>query len=317
MTEGASGGKEVLKLNIDLECDKKCESCEKFFDCTNPEKWKIYNRRRMALAKKTMAKIKHKIAVAGGKGGTGKSTLTSNLSMALALMGRKVSILDQDLDGASIPKMFGVMGKKMKIGPKGIVPVEGHLGVQIISMGFVQEEDEVITLFHDLRRATTEEFLAHVDYGERDYLVIDLPPGTSSDAVNLYQYIPDLDGVVVVTVPPKVSQLAARKATLLAMKAGARILGIVENMSGFVCPNCGKEFDLLLRGGGEELAKDLGVPFLGRIPLHPQLSEAGDDGVPFVMKYPDNPASKAVMEFARKIEEEVEKAKAQQKEGRA
>jgi len=307
MNEQKLEGKAVLKLNIDFGCDFKCESCEKFFDCDHPEKMKIYNRRRMSLAKKTMAKIKHKIAVVGGKGGTGKSTMSCNLTMALAMMGYKVSILDQDLDGASVPKMFGVMDKKLQIGPKGIVPVKALNGVEVISMGFVQEENEVITMFHEMRRGTTEEFLAHVDYGERDYLIIDLPPGTSSDSVNLLQYIPDLDGVVVVTVPPRVSQLAARKAILLAQKAGANVLGVVENMSGYICPDCGEQYDIMLSGGGEKLARDTGVPFLCRIPLHPELSEACDAGIPYVYKYPDNPASKIVRELAKTIDEKVSK----------
>jgi len=307
MNEQKLEGKAVLKLNIDFGCDFKCESCEKFFDCDHPEKMKIYNRRRMSLAKKTMAKIKHKIAVVGGKGGTGKSTMSCNLTMALAMMGYKVSILDQDLDGASVPKMFGVMDKKLQIGPKGIVPVKALNGVEVISMGFVQEENEVITMFHEMRRGTTEEFLAHVDYGERDYLIIDLPPGTSSDSVNLLQYIPDLDGVVVVTVPPRVSQIAARKAILLAQKAGANVLGVVENMSGYICPDCGEQYDIMLAGGGEKLARDTGVPFLCRIPLHPELSEACDAGIPYVYKYPDNPASKIVRELAKTIDEKVSK----------
>ena len=307
MNEQKLEGKAVLKLNIDFGCDFKCESCEKFFDCDHPEKMKIYNRRRMSLAKKTMAKIKHKIAVVGGKGGTGKSTMSCNLAMALAMMGYKVSILDQDLDGASVPKMFGVMGKRLQIGPKGIVPVKALNGVEVISMGFVQEENEVITMFHEMRRGTTEEFLAHVDYGERDYLIIDLPPGTSSDSVNLLQYIPDLDGVVVVTVPPRVSQIAARKAILLAQKAGANVIGVVENMSGYICPDCGEQYDIMLAGGGEKLARDTGVPFLCRIPLHPELSEACDAGIPYVYKYPDNPASKIVRELAKTIDEKVSK----------
>jgi len=307
MNEQKLEGKAVLKLNIDFGCDFKCESCEKFFDCDHPEKMKIYNRRRMSLAKKTMAKIKHKIAVVGGKGGTGKSTMSCNLTMALAMMGYKVSILDQDLDGASVPKMFGVMGKRLQIGPKGIVPVKALNGVEVISMGFVQEENEVITMFHEMRRGTTEEFLAHVDYGERDYLIIDLPPGTSSDSVNLLQYIPELDGVVVVTVPPRVSQIAARKAILLAQKAGANVLGVVENMSGYICPDCGESYDIMLTGGGEKLARETGVPFLCRIPLHPELSEACDAGIPYVYKYPDNPASKIVRELAKTIDEKVSK----------
>ena len=259
----------------------------------------------MSKATKTMAGIKFKIAVAGGKGGVGKSMCTSNIAMALAMIGNKVSVLDQDFDGSTIPKMFGIKDRKFQMGDKGLIPVEGYLGIQVVSMGLVQKEDEVITMFHGMRRGTTEEFLSHVDYGERDFLLIDLPPGTSSDSVNLMQYIPDLDGVVVVTVPPKVSQMAARRAALLAMKAGKRVLGIIENMSGYICPNCGTSIDLMKSGGGEMLAKELGVPFLGKLPLHPELSKASDEGMPFVYQYPDNLASQKVMEVAKRLQEVV------------
>lgn len=293
----------VRQVNVDIGCSHKCELCERFFDCGDPEKEKIYNRGRMALARRTMARIKYKIAVAGGKGGTGKSTMAANIAMGLALLGRKVSVLDQDLDGSTIPKLFGVMHEKLRLGPKGIVPVEGYLGVQLVSLGFVQKEDEVITLFHPMRRGATEEFLSHVDYGERDYLVVDLPPGTSSDAVNLMQYIPDITGTVVVTAPSTVSQMAARRAALLSLKAGVRVIGIIENMSGYVCARCGSEFALMRRGGGKQLAEELGVPFLGAVPLHPEVSYASDRGTPFVQAYPDNPASQAVTAVARKIDE--------------
>jgi ATP-binding protein involved in chromosome partitioning len=298
--------REVIKLNIDMRCDFKCESCEKFFDCEKEEKWKIYDRRRMGKAKERMAGIRHKIAVAGGKGGTGKSTFTANLAMAFAMMGYKVSILDQDLDGATIPKMYGVMDKKLKVSKEGIIPVEGLNGVQIVSMGLLQGSEEVITMFHEMRRGTTEEFLSHVVYGERDYLFVDLPPGTSSDAVNLLQYIPDLDGVIIVTVPPRVSQLAARRAALLVLKAKRRLLGIIENMSGMYCPKCGGYYEVMLSGGGEKLAEEVGAPFLGRVPLTKEVSSASDEGIPFVYKYPDNPASLKVMEIARKIQTAVE-----------
>jgi len=295
--------KQLLQINVDLNCDYKCERCEKFFECRDEMKWKIYGRRRMARAARTMAKIKKKVAIGGGKGGSGKSTMTANLATALAMMGKKVSVLDQDFDGSTIPKLFGTMGKKLKIGERGLVPVEGLLGIQMISLGSVQKQGEVITMFHEMRRGTTEEFLAHVDYGERDYLLVDLPPGTSSDACNLMQYIPDLHGTVIVTVPSQVSQIAARKASLLSMRADVRVLGIIENMSGYICHKCGNNFDVMQRGGGERLARELEVPFLGRVPLHPQLSEASDAGVPFVYKYPDNLGSKAVMEIARKLDE--------------
>ena len=232
--------------------------------------------------------------------------------MALAQLGYKVSVLDQDFDGSTIPKLFGVMDKRMKLGEKGLKPVEGLLGIQMVSLGLIQKESEVVTMFHDMRRGTTEEFLAHVDYGERDFLLVDLPPGTSSDAVNLMQYIPDLNGLVVVTIPPYVSQLAARKAAQIAMKAETPVLGIIENMSGYVCHKCGSEFDVLQRGGGErgegedagggeKLAEELGVNFLGRIPLNKELSEASDAGEPFVYKYPDNPGTKGMMDIATRL----------------
>lgn len=298
--------REVLSFNVELRCDYKCENCERFFDCKDERKERIYRRRRMAKAVQKMARIKHKITISGGKGGVGKSTVTVNLAAGLALVGRKVAILDQDFDGATIPKMMGIQGKeKLKLGDKGIIPAQGHLGIKIISMGLITKEDEVITMFHEMRRGTTEEFLANVDYGELDYLVVDLPPGTSSDACNLLQYIPDIDGTVTVTIPPIVSQLAARRATILSAKAGCRVLGIIENMSGYICGSCGNEFDFLKKGGGMMLATELGVPFLGRLPMHPELSQASDEGIPFVIKYPDNPAAKAMMDICRVLEREV------------
>lgn len=304
--------KQLLQINVDMNCDYKCEHCEKFFECKDDIKWKIYGRRRMARAARTMAKIKKKIAVGGGKGGVGKSTMTANLAVALAMMGKTVSVLDQDFDGSTIPKMFGTMGQKLKVGERGLIPVEGLLGIQMVSMGSIQKDDEVVTMFHEMRRGTTEEFLSHVEYGERDYLLVDLPPGTSSDACNLMQYIPDLDGSVIVTVPPYVSQIAARKASLLSLRADVRVLGIIENMSGYICGKCSNHFDVMQSGGGERLAEELSVPFLGRVPLHAELSEASDAGIPFVYKYPDNPGSKAVMEIARKLDayiDELQKEK--------
>lgn len=302
-----SAEREVIGLNVQLKCDRKCEDCERFFDCKDDRKMKVYRRRRMSHAIRKMAEIKHKITVSGGKGGVGKSTVTVNLAIALAMMGRKVSILDQDFDGATVPRMLGIQGlKKLKYGPKGIIPAKDdlNLNIDVVAMSLIYPDD-VITMFHEMRRATTEEFLANVDYGAQDYLLVDLPPGTSSDACNLLQYIPDLDGTVTVTIPPKVSQLAARRATILSAKAGSRVLGIIENMSGYICSQCGGEYDYMLRGGGQELADELGVSFLGRLPLHSEVSECGDEGTPFVYKYPDNPASKQMMEIANKLEEIV------------
>lgn len=297
--------REIVAINVDLNCDKHCEDCEKFFDCDNPEKNKMFNRRRMQRARELMSKIKYKIAVVGGKGGVGKSITTSNIAMALALRGRRVSILDQDFDGPCIPKMLGVTDKKLALSDSGIVPVAGHMGIQVVSMGLILKDEDVLTWFHDMRRNATEEFISHVDYGEQDYLLIDLPPGTSSDTVNMMQYIPDLAGAVVVTIPSEVSQGVAKKAIMLCQKAKVKVFGVIENMSGFVCPDCGKEVNIMQKGGGESLAKELGLPFLGRIPLDPRLSICSDQGRPFVMAHPDSPATQAMVSIVDQIENSV------------
>lgn len=301
-------GREIVSINVDLSCDRYCENCEKFFECENPEKEKMLIRRRMGKAKETMAKIRRKIAIVGGKGGVGKSLITVNLSTALAMRGRKVSILDQDFDGATVPKMLGVMGKKLSLTDDGIVPVESLLGIHVISMGNILGDDEVLTWFHEMRRNATEEFLSHVLYGERDYLLVDLPPGTSSDSVNMMEYIPDLTGAVIVTVPSEVSQNVAWKAGLLCRKANVKIFGVIENMGGFVCPECGKKVDILRYGGGEKLAKDLEVPFLGRVPLDPRVSICSDEGKPFVYANPDSPASREIRNIVDQLEEMFEAA---------
>ncbi len=299
---GQAKTKEILAINVDMSCDKICEMCEKFFGCEAPEKKQMYDRRRMGRARQTMAKIKHKIAVVGGKGGVGKSTVSTNLSAALALRGRRVSILDQDFDGASIPKMLGIIGKRMTLSEDGIIPVEGMLGIQVVSTGSILRDEEILTWFHEMRRNATEEFISHVAYGERDYLIIDLPPGTSSDSVNMMQYIPDLDGAVIVTIPSDVSQNVAKKATLLCFKAGVKVIGVIENMSGFCCPKCGETVNILQSGGGERLAKELNIPFLGRIPLDPNFSASGDDGKPYVVAFPQSPASLVMKQIVDQIE---------------
>jgi len=297
--------REILAINVDMSCTLRCENCERFFDCRAPAKMEIYQRRRMTKARDSMTSIKHKVAVVGGKGGVGKSIMTVNVAVALAMRGRKVTILDQDFDGATVPKMLGVAGRRLKIGDYGIIPVEGFLGIQVVSMGSILTSEEVLTWFHDMRRSATEEFVCHVNYGERDYLLVDMPPGTSSDAMNLMEYVPDLAGAVVVTIPSEVSQNVAKKATILCKKAGVHLFGIIENMSGFVCPTCGDRVDILRKGGGEKLAGEMGIPFLGRIPLDPRLSECSDEGLPFVYKYPDSPAALDLSKVVDRIEAEL------------
>ena len=297
----------IKELQLDMNCSFHCEACEKFFKCKSPEKLKIFERRRMSRVLKVMSRIKHKVAICAGKGGVGKSLFTTNFSAVLAQRGNRVAVLDQDLDGPCIPKMLGLTDKKMVMGDYGIIPVEGMFGMKVVSLGFVSTETDIVNWFQEKRRNATEEFLSHVDYGEQDYLNIDLPPGTSSDAVNLMEYIPDLDGMVMVTNPTRISQIVARRATIMAIEAGVNILGLIENMSGFICPKCGKEVDVMEKGGGKMLAEELEVPYLGHIPLDPRTSESSDKGVPYVVMYPDSPASKLTIEITDRILENIAK----------
>jgi len=227
------------------------------------------------------------------------------MAVALAMKGRQVSVLDQDLDGSCIPRMMGVLDKKLIMEKKGIKPVTGLLGIQIVAMANILGEEDVNTWYHELRRNATEEFLAHVQYGERDYLLIDLPPGTSSDAINMMEYIPDLDGMVIVTVPTEVSQVVAKKAIVMAIEGGIKVIGVIENMSGYVCPHCSAITYALSHGGGERMAEHLDVPFLGRIPIDPDISKSSDVGVPFVYSHPESPASKAFQDILDKVEQSV------------
>jgi len=305
--EGLKKG--IRELQLDMNCSFHCEMCEKFFKCKSPEKLKIFERRRMSRVLNVMSKIKYKVAICAGKGGVGKSLFTTNFSAVLAQRGNKVAVLDQDLDGPCIPKMLGLTGQRMTMGDYGINPVEAIHGMKVVSLGFVSTDENIVNWFQEKRRNATEEFLSHVNYGELDYLNIDLPPGTSSDAVNLMEYIPDLDGMVVVTNPTRISQIVARRATIMAIEGGVQILGVVENMSGFVCPHCGEENDVMEKGGGKELAEELEVPYLGHIPLDPKSSEACDEGIPVVDKYPDCAASKATVAIVDRVLKNIESAR--------
>jgi len=257
-----------------------------------------------------MRKVNHKIAILSGKGGVGKSTVAANLAMALARKGHnsRVGILDADITGPSIPKMLGSRKKGLDGGPPGIFPATGPLGIKVVSIDFFLESDETPVIWRGpLRSAAIRQFLADVVWGDLDYLIIDLPPGTGDEALSILQLIPDLDGVVIVTIPSEVSQLVVRKAVTFTQKLNAPLIGVLENMSGFACPKCGAETSIFMAGGGEKISNDLGVPFLGKIPLDPRICEDSDRGLPFIVEHPDTPAAKAFMTVVDKIEEFLEK----------
>ena len=296
---------EITALNVDLTCDGNCEGCEKFFDCSLPQKDEVFLRHRMMAVRENLAGIKHKIISIGGKGGVGKTLVTANLAAALAMKGRRVTVLDQVFDGPCVPRMLGVDGQGLGRSEEGLMPCEALLGIQVVSMGLILPDDEAITWFHELKRSATEELLCHVVYGERDYLIIDVPAGTSSDTVNVIQYIPEMDGATIVTVPSEVSQAVAYKGIKLVQRAKVPQFGIFENMGTFTCPDCGEKVDLIQSGGGKALAERTGVPFFGSIPMDPRVAECADEGVPVVYKYPDSEPAKIFMAAAEKIERRV------------
>jgi len=230
----------------------------------------------------------------------------ANLAAALAMRGRRVTVLDQVFDGPCIPRMLGVEGKGLGWSEDKMVPCETPLlGIQVVSMGLIMPEDEAITWFHEMKRGATEELLCHVQYGERDYLIIDVPAGTSSDTVNVIQYIPEMAGATVITVPSLVSQAVAYKAIMLLKRAKIPVFGVFENEGTFTCPDCGEKVDLVQSGGGMALAQRMAVPFLGSIPLDSKVAECCDEGIPIVYRYPESEAAKIFAAAAERIERRI------------
>jgi ATP-binding protein involved in chromosome partitioning len=250
-----------------------------------------------------MDKIKHKIAVISGKGGVGKSTVTVNLAAAFALHGKKVGVLDADIHGPSVPRLLGLTGQQVKVGPPGAFPVTGPLGMKVISIDFFLSEENVPTIWRGpLKMTAIRQLLSDIVWGELDVLLIDLPPGTGDEPLSVAQLLPEMDGVVIVTMPSDLSRAVVEKAITFARRLNMPIVGIVENMSGFICPHCGYKIDIFQSGGGEKMAKETGVPFLGSIPIDPQVSTDSDKGSPFVIAHPDSAAAKAFVGIVKKVE---------------
>lgn len=255
--------------------------------------------------KARMRKVKHKIAVISGKGGVGKSTVTVNLAAAFAMHEHvnSVGILDADIHGPSVPKIIGLQGQRLQTGPLGIVPASGSLGIKVVSMEFLLPDENAPVIWRGpLKMTAIRQFLSDIVWGDLDFLFIDLPPGTGDEPLSVAQLLPEMDGVVIVTIPSEVSQIVVKKAVTFSRKLGMPIIGIVENMSGFVCPKCGAKIDIFKSGGGQKIAEELSVPFLGSIPIEQKVCEDSDKGVPFIMEHKDSLASKAFMEIVKKIE---------------
>jgi len=257
--------------------------------------------------KRKMAKVKYKIAIISGKGGVGKSFISANLSVALATMNRDVGILDVDFHGPSIPKLLGLRNRKMISTPTGLIPVIGPAGVRVVSIDFMLPSEETPVIWRGpLKANVLRELLSMIDWSDLDYLIIDLPPGTGDEPLSVAQLIRDLTGLIVVTIPSDLSRIVVERAVSFAKELNIKVLGVIENMSYFVCPKCGSTYRIFGKGAGMKIAEEMGIRFLGEIPLDPRVSECTDEETPIIIRYPNTEVAKAILQIARTLLEEVE-----------
>jgi ATP-binding protein involved in chromosome partitioning len=256
-----------------------------------------------------LAKMKHKIIVLSGKGGVGKSTVAAHLALALAEKKYKVGLLDIDIHGPSIPKILGIENRRSEMSEQGMSPVDVLPNLKVMSMSFfLPDSDSPIIWRGPVKMGVIKRFISDVLWGELDYLIVDLPPGTGDEPLSIAQMIPDSDGAVIVTTPQDVAILSVRKSVNFVRKMNIPIIGIIENMSGFTCPHCGKTVDIFKTGGGYKAAMDFMIPFLGKIPLDPSIVEHGDMG-DISLHHNNSIANKSFEDIVENIEKIVQKNK--------
>ena len=246
--------------------------------------------------------VKNLIAIASGKGGVGKTTVAVNLAVALARLGSRVGLMDADVYGPNVPLMMGISETPQAQGDR-ILPLESY-GVRMMSMGFLNPGDRPVIWRGPMLHSVIQQFIRNVEWGELDYLVVDLPPGTGDVQLTLLQTVP-ITGAIIVTTPSDVALEDARKAIAMFRQVKAEVLGVVENMSYLVCPHCGNQVDVFSHGGGERIAQQFSVPFLGHVPLDPEIRVGGDTGAPVGARGPDSPQAKAFYDLARTTVERV------------
>ncbi len=279
-------------------CSGSCDSCAERSSCTDPGAQSETSTR--------MGRIKHKIVVGSGKGGVGKSTVTVNMAVALKRRGYRVGILDADITGPNIPKLIGIENQHITAGRDGIEPANAD-GVKVISMAFLLESrDSAVVWRGPMKMAALKQFLSEVNWGDLDFLLVDLPPGTSDEPISIVQLIPELDGAIIVTTPQEVALLDSRKAVNMFHMMNVPVLGIVENMSGLRCPHCGEVVEVFNKGDVEMAAKELNVDFLGSIPLDTEIGRLGDQGVAFEGQ--DTDAGKAFDKIVSKVTQTISKS---------
>jgi Mrp family chromosome partitioning ATPase len=253
-----------------------------------------------------MARIKHKIVVMSGKGGVGKSTVAVNLALTLAAGGHKVGVMDVDIHGPDVAKLLGVEDARLQTKEEMIVPVPVNKNLTAMSMAFLLEDRDTPIIWRGpLKMGAIKQFLGEVAWGDLDYLIIDLPPGTGDEPLSVAQLLPDGAWAVIVTTPQELALLDSRKAIRFAEQLKMNIAGVVENMAGLKCPHCGEMIELFKMGGGEAAAKEMGVNFLGRVPIDPNMVIMGDLGKPYVVDEPDALAPKAFREISKNLEKQV------------
>ena len=262
-----------------------------------------------------LSKIKHTIIVMSGKGGVGKSTVSVNLAVSLSMRGYEVGILDGDIHGPNIPKMLNIEDAQLAADDNGIYPAIVPPHLKVMSMAFLSpNRDQPIVWRGPMKMGALRKFIEDVYWGDLDYLIVDLPPGTGDEPLTIAQLIPKADGSIIVTTPQDVALLDSRKTVVFSENLHVPVLGIVENMAGLACPHCGEEIDLFKIGGGEKAAKELSVPFLGRVPIDPEVVNAGDEGMPIVAAAPDSSAAKAFDGIAERIVEALKEKEKKREE---
>jgi len=280
-----------------------CTTCSKTHcsakECKPDESREEFEERRKLQSR--LCRVRHKIVILSGKGGVGKSTVAVNLATALSMRGKRVGLLDVDIHGPSVPTMLGIEHPEL-VGRDGdMQPVESN-GIKVMSIGFLlQNPDDAVIWRGPVKIKVITQFLRDVAWGDLDFLVIDSPPGTGDEPLSVCQLIGDLDGAVIVTTPQRVAAVDVRKSITFCRQLKVPVLGVVENMSGFVCPKCGEWTPILRTGGGLKIARDMGVPFLGAIPFDPAIAEKADAGRPLVGDDPDSSTARRIQEIFKTI----------------
>ncbi|SFN04296.1 Mrp/NBP35 family ATP-binding protein [Thermodesulforhabdus norvegica] len=283
---------------------KSCKSCTEV-SCSAKRRKEGESEEEFAKRQKRAQRlcgIRRRLVVMSGKGGVGKSTVAVNLAVALAMKGYRTGLLDVDIHGPSVPTLLGMEGRPLYGQEEGLIPVECD-GLKVISAGFLLRSPEDAVVWRGpMKSNIIRQFIEEVIWGELDYLVVDCPPGTGDEPLSVCHTLERVDGALIVTTPQKLAAVDVMKCINFCRAVRVPIVGLIENMSGFVCAVCKSVTNIFKKGGGRELSEKMGVPFLGSIPIDPEIVAAGDEGRPFVRAFPDSPATKEILKIVGEIE---------------